>query len=291
MSKATEIGTTPVGDMSPDERKQEYYFLLDGVLGEVMDNVRDFKETYPHGLVETDEKGNVTSSYESMLERVRPCIAANDFVGATYWVHNAVYRTIGTATEKWQTETTKNDAYFRIGQLVDDQRQETYGNEAVKARVASAANQTVHISASMQSMTDRLAREATGQPLTPEQMEAAHAANIKFAMPMTNLHLLETRPLREVFGSESLPGGAIQMYSRSEFFAFADGSLHPRGERMVEEMAKYKGSFADGRIGCPGLKYIPEIWQWTGELTKAYAMPALQPSEYTFRTPGFPAQS
>lgn len=287
MSKATEIGTAPVEELSPDVRKQEYYYLLDGVLEKVIDNVRDFKESYPFGLVELNEKGEPESSLITMLERVRPCVLAGDFIGATYWTHEAIYRTIDAATQKWEAETdTTSEAYQRISKLVDDPRQETYGEHAVKARVASAANQTVHISASMQRMTHHLFTEATGHTMTPKEMERAHAANMKFAMPMTNLHLLETRPLREVFGSESLPGGNIQLYTRSEFFTFADGALHPQGDRMIQEMAKYNGAFPDGRIGCPGNKYIPEIWQWTGGLSSEFAMPALLPSELSFRVPG-----
>lgn len=287
IDKATTMGTCPVGEMSADGRKSEYYYLLDGVLAEVVGNVRDFRKQFPEGLVERNANGELVSALPSMLSRVQPYVANGDFVGASYWVHDAMYKTIDLATEKWLAETdTTSPVYQRINSLVDDPRQAQFGNVAVQKRVSSAANQTVHISCSMQRMTHDLFPGANdGQQISPAKMRAAHDTNLRFAMPMTGLHLLETRPLRTVLGSETLPGGKVEMYANREYFAFGDDGLQPNGAQMIEAMAQYPGTFPDGRIGCPGLKYVPEIWAWAGDLSEAYAMPALAPSEYEFSVP------
>lgn len=135
----------------------------------------------------------------------------------------------------------------------------------------------------MQRMSYLLAPGDLGRPLTPDEMLVAHAGNMRFAMPMTQLHLLETRPLREVFGMDSLPGGKVEMYSNPEFFIFHDGALHPNGRAMVGAMATYAGAFPDGRIGCPGRKYVPEIWDWAGEVSAEFAMPALAVNEHSLQ--------
>jgi hypothetical protein len=287
MQPATAMGETPVDCMTADERKREYYFLLEDVLPPVMEHVRDFRSRFPHGIVEYDGNGDIVSGLASMEARVRPLVEAGDFLGATYWVHDAIYRTIDIATERWLAGVDTNSAaYQRINSLVDDPRQASYGGVAIQKRVSSAANQTVLISCSFQQMTARLFPEAGGRAITPAEMSAAHDNNIRFAMPMTQFHLLETRPIRKVLGSQALPGGQVEVYTNPAYFVFEEDALHPRGMRMVESMAAHAGTFPDGRIGCPGAQYIPEIWQWTGEVSKYYAMPALAPPSYEFGLPG-----
>lgn len=287
IERATAMGDTPVNQMTPDDRKGEYYFLLGEVLEPVIENTRDFRERFPHGLVQYDEEGNIVSALASMRERVGPAVAAEDFVTATYWAHDAIYTTVEIATEQWLANTdTSSPSYQRINALVDNERQEAYGGVAIQKRVSSAANQTVLISCSMQRMSALLAPGELGRPIAPKEMQAAHAGNMRFAMPMTQLHLLETRPLRQVFGTESLPGGKVEMYSNPGFFVFQDGLLHPNGEAMVGAMATYGGAFPDGRIGCPGRKYVPEIWGWTGEVSAQFAMPALALNEHELTVPG-----
>jgi hypothetical protein len=287
MERATEMGVAPVCEMSADDRKREYYYLLDQVLEPVIENVRGFRERFPHGLVEYDADGNIVSSLDAMRARTVPAVAAGDFVTATYWAHNALYRTIDIATEQWLANAdTSSPEYKRINTLVDDERKSAYGGVAIQKRVSSAANQTVLISASMQRMSALLAPDDLGRPITPAEMMVAHNGNMRFAMPMTQLHLLETRPLREVFGMESLPGGQVEMYTNPEYFIFHDGALHPNGRAMVAAMATYAGVFPDGRVGCPGRKYVPEIWEWAGEVSGEYAMPALAQHERNLAASG-----
>ncbi len=282
MNRATEISDVLVDEMTPSDRKREYYYLLEQVIEPVIDNVRGFREKFPHGLVEYDESGQIVSALDLMRARTEPAVAAGDFVTATYWAHNALYRTIDIATERWLATTdTESPTYQRINSLVDDERQSKYGGVAIQKRVSSAANQTVHISCSMQRMAAVLAPDELGRPITSSEMQEAHYENMRFAMPMTQLHLLETRPLREAFGMESLPGGQVEMYTNPEFFVFQDGALHPNGEAMVAAMANYPGVFSDGRVGCPGKKYVPEIWDWAGEVSAQFAMPALAQPEHS----------
>lgn len=276
MLKATEMGEIPTELMDPDARKQEYYFLLDGVLEDVIDVVHEFREEFPEGIVERDNEGNVISGLDSLQARVAPHVEKGEFLPAMYWVHDAIHKTIDIATEEWLDRTNTNSpVYQRINSLVDDERQSTYGAVAVQKRVSSAANQTVLISGSFQRLTTELFEEMTGRSILPTEMAQAHANNIQLAMPLTRLHLFETRYIRKELGAEALPGGSVELYTNRNYFTLVDLMLQFRGTKLAEKMVEYPGAFADGRIGCPGAKYIPEIWAWTGQLSERFAYPAL----------------
>jgi len=276
LPKASEMGTVPVELMDPDARKQEYYYLLDGALEEVVDVVRGFNEEFPGGIVERDDTGNVVSGLDSLRARVAPHVANGEFLPAMYWVHNAVHGTIAIATEEWLGKTdTESPFYQRINSLVDEERKHDHGGVAIQKRVSSAANQTVLISGSFQRLTADLFQEMAGRSILPDEMTQAHANNIQLAMPLTRLHLLETRYIRTELGSEALPDGQVELYANRDYFTLADLSLRFRDMALADKMAEYPGDFADGRIGCPGAKYIPEIWEWTGQLSKQFAFPAL----------------
>jgi hypothetical protein len=279
MASATEMGVDPVDQMDPNDRKSEYYYLLNRVLPDLMDRVCDFRDKFPHGLVKRDQQGHIVSSLPDLATTAEQHVATGQFHEATYWAHDAVYRTIGIATEEWAKDAQGSPPYERINDLVDNERQAAYGGLAIQMRVASAANQAVNISCSFQQMTERCFSTATGRAIRPEEMADAHEGNIKLAMPLTRLHLLETRPLRKVLGTQSLPGGHVEVYTSAEHFVFHEGALQPADTRLVDEMAEYGGAFPDGRIGCPGAQYIPEIWAWTGRVAADYALPALMVSD------------
>jgi hypothetical protein len=207
-----------------------------------------------------------------------------------------MYRTIDIATERWLgTVDRSSTEYRRINELVDDNRKTTYGGIAIQKRVSSAANQTVHISCSMQRLTDHHFTRQFGRRITLPEMTEAHRENLKFAMPVTQLHLFETRPVREVLAPEPLEGGSVEAYTRPEFFVFNNGGLRPVGDVIVEKVLDLSYPFPDGRIGCPGTKYIPEIWEWAGAVSAEFAFPALIPdspdASYNFKVPGIPPQA
>ncbi len=273
---------TPVVDLTANARKKEYYHLLDGVLPRVIANVRQFREEFPEGIVKYAPDGTIVSGLADLETSVKPFLETGQFFPAAYLVHDAVYRTIDIATEKWLAETdTTSPEYRRINELVDDPRQETYGNVAIQKRVASAANQTVLISASFQRIIDQQFPKSEGRPTTSEDMDSIHAASMRMAMPLTQLHILETRFMRKILGGEKFFGSDVEVYTNGEYFTLDEGMLKPNGTLMVDALAGYPGNFPDGRIGCPGAKYVPEIWAWLGDLSRKYSYPIIdnkQPS-------------
>lgn|GEM_PF-6202319 len=272
------IGSCPVNGMPADAHKQEYYFLLDEALPQIIEVVREFRDEFPEGITERHD-GKVTSSLHNMEARVKPHVKAGDFFGATYWAHDAVYGTIDAATEEWLARTgTESPFYKRLNSLVDEPRQQAFGANAAQRRISSAANQTVLISCGFQRMTERLFPTVENRPITPDEMATVHGNNLELAVPLTRLHLQETRYMREEWGAEVLPGGRVEVYTNTDHFAYANYRLGFRGMLMARRMAEsYPGAFPDRRLGCPGAEYIPEIWGWLGNVTAAHAYAALEP--------------
>lgn len=286
IDKTSCMGAQPVESMSHDERKQEYYYLLDSVVPEVVDIARGYREKYPGGIATQDEEGTVVSGLEAMKAKVDPHIRAGNFVAASYWVHDAIAKTFNIAADAWFARTNRQSPEItRINQLVGDPYKEAYGDQAIQEAVASAANQTVFISAGFQKMTyEQLAK--TGTDIRPEEMRKMHDSNLKFAMPLTNLHFTETGNIIALLQPQAEPNGVAQVYANDKYFIHDGETLASRGTALVDDLAQhFPGTFPDQRIGCPGAKFVPEIWSWIGDLTEAYACPALVQQGLDFTVP------
>lgn len=278
MSRGDALSDTDVTTITPNDRKQEYYFALDEVLPEVMEVVEDIRGTVPDGIAQRDEAtGVINSGLDAMQDRLATPVAKGNFWEAMYWVHNSAAQTIDAATKKWLDETDRSSEIFRrINQLVGDPYKQAYGERAIERAISSAALQTVFISCGFQKMVNDQFAQIEKRPMLPDDVTETHANNLRLATPLTRLHYVETGYIIALLEPKSLPGGQVYAYANNDYFTYRGRQLHPKGALLAHDLiTQYPEPFPDGRIGCPGRRYIPEIWSWLGNLTGTYAAPAL----------------
>lgn len=260
--------------------KAEYYALLDEVLPDILGITAELRERFPHGLVayaDPDSSDLVSSLNGEVGQKIKAANNEGNFLDASYEVHDGIARTIDISTEEWLRRGAADDPRFaRLTDLTDPERKVAYGPIAAQKRISSAMIQTAHISASFDSFIVNMFLESQGRMPTTDEIRLIHGQSAITAAKLTELHLLRTRPVRQVLGSKQKPGGIIQLYTDHSAFAITDNRIELTGDCIVGKMQQMPVDTGDGRIGCPGKRHIPAIWGWIDSVSSEYSYPILE---------------
>ncbi|MBI2572531.1 hypothetical protein HYV86_01615 [Candidatus Woesearchaeota archaeon] len=266
LAKASGMSSTDPANLDPNEHKAEYYHLLGWALDGVMARVADLRTNFEDGLV-MYEGSTVVSAREGVLVKVDA--HASNFFRATYWLHEGVHRTIDIATQVWEQKVIEDPRYIRLNQLVDRDRKGVFGNRTAQQRISVAANETVRISCSFQRYAEVLVRQAQGRPINSSEMDAIYTNSLTSISPLTQLHLFETELIQRELGVECY-GGDLKVYGGVKHFELGARPSVEIKDSLAAVLAQTPGTFLDGIVGCPGLKYIPGIWRWLGDLSREH---------------------
>lgn len=276
---AQPISDTPVEQLTAAEAKAEYYTLLSGMLPEIIDITRELRETFPHGILAYAEPGStqiISGVNDQFHEEIEAAVAERGFGGASYVLHDRIAKSIHIAGEEWLRRKEHGDeAVVRLTDLTDEKRRTKFGYAGGQKRVSAAMAQTVHISASFENFIDKIYRAKNGEPASTNQMAQMYAASEVTAAKLTDLHLNRTRPLRDVMGAETFGDGIVERYTDSSYYDIVGGRLELNGATLIDRMKEMTIDTSNGRIGCPGKMFIPEIWKWIGGASKEFTWPIL----------------
>lgn len=265
----------PREELTPAEVKGEYYDLLLEDLPGIVGISRKFRLSFPLGLVAYahPDSPELVSVYErGFHKRLHAAIAERGFEGASYELHNAAARTLDIATEEWLRRIDPTAPHFtRLNELTCPMRQAKFGLVAAQKRISSAMIQTVHISASFQRFIVSIFMRKHGRRPSQQEMDTIYMRSSATAVRLTEFHLLRTRPVREVLGSESFGDGIVHLYTDDSHFDIIDDRIELVSEAFVEQMASMPVDTSDGRIGCPGKKHISDIWFWLQEISQEHS--------------------
>jgi len=268
-------------EISAQQRKGEYYYFLSKFLPEVVNSVSDLRQNYPLGLVKYEEGDGqprvVSSIDDKFLGRIEAAKRDNDFLKASYWVHDSIARGIDIATEVWANRLDwQRPDLKRLVDLVDPHRQQLYGAKAAQKRISSAMIQTLHISGSFERFIYDFFKEQHGKAPSAEQMQTLHSGTLKTASHLTDLHIERTREIRPLVGAETEEDGIVHRYMDNQYFYLTADRLELKEDALPRAMAERPIDASDGRIGCPGKVYIPEVWSWVEEVSAKYSYPLLE---------------
>jgi len=266
----------PAG-LSDFERKQEFYGLLKNVASPgIVAVVNECRKNMPLGLIREAGDGTVESSVDdAFLESV----AAARREGNAMEVANILYRTMRKTLElsgtKWRDEMilNKDEDYYRLDRLMEKQSRLKYGKHPVAKRVVSATAQTASVALGFQELSRRLYEKKFATLPTPEQMVRAHQSGLRIIMLWADFNRHQLLGVESKIRMLRDDHEAIEpLHANGAFAIEADATILFTGASVLESVAAAKPNTAEGRFGCPGKKFIPQLWEWTEEVSAEHGL-------------------
>ncbi len=261
----------PVDELTPFERKQEFYGLLKTIASPgVVYQVHDLRERYRLGLVRRDGDALASTIDEPLVASFADAREKGNPLEVADLQYRTMRRTLEIAGELWQEAMVRegHPGYRRMDELMEPEMRAKYGEKPVSRRVASATAQTVSVGLGVQELAARLYPKKFGRAATPDHLRKAHTSGLRIAMLWADFNRHQLLSLEKKIRILRTDHEGIEPLGNEEAFDIAeDGTVTFTSKTIIDQIAGEKVHMAEGRFGCPGKKYIPQLWEWTEEVS------------------------
>ncbi len=263
--------------MNAFERRQELYGLFMSTASPgIVQELQYFRTQYPLGLVTIDENGNISKALtDDFLRQTAALRASSDDLKIADIIYRTMRRSLEAAGDVWRDHMLlQNDADFaRMELLMEPEMHQKYGAHPGSKRVASATAQTVGVGLSMQELAIRLYRKKFKVDACPEQLIQAHRSGLRIAMMWADFNRHQLLSLESKIRTlRSDHDGIEPLHAEDAFDIAEDGSLLFVGGNILDSIAAENHDLSEGRFGCPGKRFIPELWDWTEEVSTEHGL-------------------
>lgn len=271
----------PKVEMEAFAWKAEFYGILQRCIPQIVDVIRGLREQFPHGLVKYIDgdhaEGNV-DSLESVVngDFVNGAATAREgsFVDIIHFLYGNFRNSLFISGDIWQKkmEESNDPMYRRLQSLIREESIEKYGPEkAVQRRVAAATGQTINVGCGFQQLIDRIYDRDFGRKPTKQEMISTYRKSKALAILLAGSHISHTMFLEKIARTERDNDGQAEFFTNDSLFFIQDGELALVESKFLPAMLDGNHDTTDGRFGCPGSKYIAELWDWLGDISEEFA--------------------
>lgn len=276
--KAVPATDKPTEDMCPVEMKGEFYSLLRENLGAFMDVFRSIRGRFPGGLVRLEdpksESLNLTPTLDSEFEKTAELLRGrDDFMEILHHVYARTVETMRASAVIWKAQLVESGhepAYRRMSELIEPELRAQYGVNAVQMRVARAVDLTLNLGFSFQRLIERMSLLSNQRQPTRDEMRERFRKSVILARQFSTMHRESLRALRFAGAVQGQKGVHVEEFRDPSLFSMEKDALGLVSERVLKAVRFDELDTSDGRFTCPGSSYIPEIWDWTEELSEDY---------------------
>ena len=269
--KGTGRTDRPVEDMTPFERKQEYYGLLETKASpEICRLILWARKEFPGGLIrwaDDPESGLVCSALDEeffdLLADAKRSEKFTDMLDLLYQKHRGTIDIAGDVWGRVQVED-ENPDYARLDELIEDAMRQKYGDNPVAKRTASATAQTVSVGLGFADLLDRVHFRDNGELILPAEFDHGMRKSLALALEWAdNMSRFELLGLESKIRATHEDKTRIEPIKDDKPFSIADhGGLAFDASQGFAGIKVDPRMAAEGRFGCPGRKWIPALWKW-----------------------------
>ncbi len=263
--------------MSAFDRREELYGLFMNTASPgIVQELQHFRAQYPLGLVTIDGNGNISEALtDDFLRQTAALRASSDDLKIADIIYRTMRRSLEAAGDVWRDHMLlqSDPDFFRMEALMESAAHEKYGMHPVSKRVVSATAQAVGVGLGIQELAIRLYRKKFKVDAGPEQLIQAHRSGLRIAMAWADFNRHQLVSLeKKIRTLRNDHDGIEPLHAEDAFDIAEDGSLLFTGGEILNAIAAENHDLSEGRFGCPGKRFIPELWDWTEEVSTEHGL-------------------